>query len=84
MYGYFDAPVCQLSDNWEDMFFQQVQRDQEKTNLTTPCELNEDSNDDEVKGFLQYENFPRIRAAISAMKNELAKVMDNLHDRLKD
>ena len=48
--SHFKAPVCQEhSDNWEDMFFNQVQRDQEKTNLATPCELNENSNDDEVQ-----------------------------------
>ena len=31
------------------MLFQQVKRDQEKTNLATLCELNEDRNDDEVE-----------------------------------
>ena len=70
--GYFDAPVCQeLSDNWEDMFFQQVQRDQEKTNLVTPCELNEDSNDDEVEEIAAVPKLSSYRAAISAIQDAL-------------
>ena len=59
--GYFDVSVCQeLSDNWEGMFFQQVQRDQEKTNLVTPCELNEDSSDDKVEEIPAVQNFLHI------------------------
>ena len=53
------------------MFFQQVEHDQEETNSATPRELSEDSNMTRSKKFLQYKNFPRIRAAISARQDAL-------------
>lgn len=45
--GCFDAPICQ-EDNWENIFFQQVGRDQGQIK-SAASEPNEDSNDDEVE-----------------------------------
>ena len=70
--GYFDAAVCQeLPDNWEELFFQQVRRAQEETNLATLSELNEDSNDDEVEEIPAVPKISSYRAAILPMQDAL-------------
>ena len=70
--GYFDAPVCQeFTDNWEELFFQQVRCTQEETNSAISSELNEDSNDDEVEEVPAVPKISSYQAAILAMQDAL-------------